>query len=334
MAARPAGAGAGASGLRPALPRGYKTRVISPGRLWWLLRRDLKRGWEASRQHYKTLPRIAEWSWPFWNEQPQSVPVHVLTGANDWQLAAWMLASWFHFTEHAWPVVIHGDGTLPEEGRAVFQKLFPSVRFISRREADAAIEPLLRSYPFCADYRRQHPLALKLFDIPHFATSEKFLIFDSDLLFFSHPREILEWAQSEADECWFNEDAQEGALLTAAEARAELGVKIWPRVNSGLCLLVKKAIDLDLCDRALAQTSIPGGHVWRIEQTLLMLCAARHGKGGLLPRTYEVSLGKHAAPDAVARHYVGSVRDQFYAEGLKRLRPILLPAELEPPAAP
>lgn len=301
--------------------------MISPGRLWWLLRRDLARGWDATYHHYQTLPRITGWSWHFWNETPRGTPVHVLTGRDDWQMAAWMLASWFHFTEHAWPVVIHGDGTLHEEAREALQKLFPAARFISRREADEALDPLLRAFPFCADYRRAHPLALKLFDIPHFAAGSRFMIFDSDLLFFSHPREILDWDASRADECWFNEDAQETSLITAAEARAELGVKIWPRVNSGLCLLTKSAIDLDLCDRALAQTSVARGHVWRIEQTLLMLCAARHGKGGLLPRKYEVSLGKDAAPDVVSRHYVGAVRDRFYAEGLARLRPIFFPKE-------
>jgi len=301
--------------------------VISPGRIWWLLRRDLKRGWNASYHHYKTLPRIAEWSWPFWNEPLQTTPVHILTGKDDWPLAAWMLASWLHFTERAWPIVVHDDGNLPEEGRALLLKLFPAIRIITRREADAALQPVLRPFPFCADYRNAHPLALKLFDIPHFAAGERFLVLDSDLLFFSYPREIVDWVAGGADECWFNEDAKEGSLITAAEARAELGVKIWPRVNSGLCLLAKKAMDLDLCDRALAQTSIPSGHVWRIEQTLLMLCAARHGKGGLLPHSYEVSLGRDASPEAVSRHYVGAVRDRFYAEGVARLRDIFFPKE-------
>jgi hypothetical protein len=301
--------------------------VTSPGRLWWLLRRDLKRGWEAARHEYRVLPRIAEWAWPFWSDTPQCMPIHVLTGEKDWRLAGWMLASWFHFSEHAWPVVIHDDGTLPEEARQLFTNLFATIRIIDRREADAAVEPVLQAYPFCADYRRLHPLALKLFDIPQFTTGERFLVFDSDLLFFNYPREILEWVKSEADECWFNEDVKEGSLITAAEARAELGIRIWQRVNSGLCLLTKSAIDFDLCDRALAQTSIMSGHVWRIEQTLLMLCAAHHGKGGLLPRTYEVSLGKSSAENAISRHYVGAVRDRFYAEGLKRLNAIFFPVE-------
>jgi hypothetical protein len=91
--------------------------------------------------------------------------------------------------------------------------------------------------------------------------------------------------------------------------------------------MAKPAIDLDFCERALGETSITKGHVWRIEQTLLALCASRYGKGGLLPKTYEVSLGKHSAENVIARHYVGAVRDRFYGEGLKRLRDILLAKE-------
>jgi hypothetical protein len=106
-------------------------------------------------------------------------------------------------------------------------------------------------------------------------------------------------------------------------------VKLWRKVNSGLCLLTKATIDLEFCERALGETSILKGHVWRIEQTLFALCASR-GKGGLLPPIYEVSLGKYAAPDAVARHYVGAVRDRFYGEGLKRLRGVLLSENIEP----
>ena len=60
-----------------------------------------------------------------------------------------------------------------------------------------------------------------------------------------------------------------------------------------------------------------------------MLCAAKFGKGGLLSKQYEVSLGKNAAEDAVCRHYVGAGRDRFYAEGIKRLpRPIASPGSV------
>jgi hypothetical protein len=98
-------------------------------------------------------------------------------------------------------------------------------------------------------------------------------------------------------------------------------------VNSGLCLVAKEAIDFEFCDRVLGETSILKGNLWRVEQTLFALCASRHGKGGLLPKTYEVSLTRHASENCVARHYVGAVRDRFFGEGLKRLREVLFAGE-------
>jgi hypothetical protein len=309
--------------------------MISPGRLLWLLRRDFDRGWDATFHHYRTLPLIGRWSWPHWNDKASTVPVHVLTGKDDWPLAAWMLASLFHFSETAWPVVIHDDGTLPEEGRTLLQRLFPNTRFISRQEADTAMATALRPYSMCRQYRNSHPLGLKIFDMAHFAASDRFLALDSDVLFFQPPREITEWSKNpDAGESWFNEDVQEGSLISPSDAQEQLGVRLWPRVNSGLCLIQRRAIDFGFCDHALGATSILRGHIWRVEQTLFALCASRHGRGGLLPKTYEVTLNRDGSPEAITRHYVGAVRQRFFGEGLKRLRRVLLAPEAPGSAIP
>jgi hypothetical protein len=297
--------------------------MISPGRLWWLLRRDLKRGWDATYHDYKTKPLISQWSWPFWSEPPQKTPIHLLTGKNDWQLCAWALASFFHFSEQTWKVVIHDDGTLPENARKELKRLF-HCRIIGRDEADAVMNQRLTAFPLCQEYRQRHPLALKIFDFAHFCEADRFIALDSDVLFFRFPPEIMAWVASGADECWFNEDVAESALISAEQAWSDLGVPLWPRVNSGLGLVAKAALDLEFCERALGETSILQGHIWRVEQTLFALCASRYGKGGLLPKTYEVTLARQATSDAIARHYVGAVRERFFGEGLKWLRDILL----------
>jgi hypothetical protein len=304
--------------------------MINPGRLWWQLRRDLKRGWGAAYHDYNTLPRIEEWSWAYWGEKPVDVSVHVLTSEKDWRLAAWSLASFLHYTEIAWPVIIHDDGTLSEEAIKVLGELFESCRIITRAESDAEVSRALVPFPFCLDYRNTHPLGLKVFDMAHYARSERFIVLDSDVLFFRRPQDIIGWATAPlAKDCWFNEDAQENSLLTASEAREELNVKLWSRVNTGLCLLYRAAMEPDFCDRALALTSILRGHMWRVEQTLFALCASRQGKGGLLPKTYEVSLERNAGKDVTSRHYVAAVRDRFFAEGLKRLSDELLAVKEE-----
>jgi hypothetical protein len=301
--------------------------MISPGRLWWLLKRDMKRGWSASYHDYKIRHLIQKWTWPFLNDAPMSVPVHILTGEKDWQLCTWMLASFFHYTEHTWNIVIHDDGTLTEEIRRDLAAMFKTARIIPRAQADATLDAVLKPLPFAYEYRGMHPLALKIFDMAYYCEAPRFIMLDSDVLFFNHPREIMDWAGSGANECWFNEDNEEASLLSEKDALEDLSVKLWPRVNSGIALITKEAIDFEFCDRVLGETSILKGQLWRVEQTLFAVCASRHGKGGLLPKTYEVSLNKHAAEDCIARHYVGPVRARFFGEGMKRLRPVLLAGE-------
>ena len=301
--------------------------MISLGRLWLEFRRDLKRGWAASYHDRTTKPLITKWNWPYWNEVPMPVPVHVLTGANDWQICAWMLASWLTFTEQTWRIIIHDDGTLPSSAKKALSTLFKTARFISRADSDLAMDKFLQPHPFCHEYRAKHPLAQKVFDIPYYCDSDRLIILDSDLLFYRYPSEIMQWVTSSSNECLFNEDAAESSLISPKSAWEDLGVKLCPRVNSGLCLLPKAAIDLEFCERALGETSILKGHIWRVEQTLIALCASRTGHGGLLPKTYEVSLSKNASSDVIMRHYVGAVRDRFYSEGLAKLAPVLLSKE-------
>ena len=194
---------------------------------------------------------------------------------------------------------------------------------LSREDADAAMGELLSQHLHCQQYRARHPLALKILDIPLLTPAERFLLIDSDVLFYRRPGALLTWADSEREECWFNQDVAEASLLTPAEARELLGVQLWEKVNSGLCCIAQRAIDLDFCDHCMRKTDIAAGQIWRLEQTLYALCASRFGRGGLLPPYYEVSLGRSAGPDCIARHYVGAVRQRFFGEGLPLLRHLL-----------
>ena len=303
---------------------------LSPRRIWNTVRRDLKRGWSAAYHDYKTLPRIDSWQWPYWGENSHTIPVHIVTGEGEWRMAAWALASWFCATDQGWPVVVHDDGTLSTEASETLRELFGvNLIIVTRAEADPAMDVRLKAFPFCEEYRNAQTKALKVFDIAQFTGGDRCIVLEPDVLFFQKPIEILtwaglEWAGLETEPCWFCEDAVENATITAAEARDELGVKLWRRVDTGVCLLWKKALDLDFIDRALAQTSVLKGTPDRTASTLIALCASQHDVGGLLPKSYEVSLARNAASDAISRRYSGAARERFFAEGLKRLRETVL----------
>jgi hypothetical protein len=298
-----------------------------PGRPWLSLFRRPRRAARVAREQAQALALIDEWTLPFLEPPPGNIPVHVLTSSTDWRLAAWMLASWFHFTERAWPLVIHDDGTLSDEAAGTLQKLFPPARIIRRKEADAALAPVLLAFPFCETLRSDDPSALKIFDVGHFCSAERFLVFDSDLLFFNYPRELVDWADGPGGTCWFAEADAERSLLTPAEVRDELRVEAWSRVDTGISLLHKPALDLDFLDTVLAQTSILHGSLENATRTLTMLCAARAGKGGLLPGRYEVSRARAAADNAISRHYTQEARTHFFDDGLKRVTPHLFARE-------
>lgn len=297
--------------------------MISAGRLWWFIQRDLKRGLAATWNDYVVCPRIAKWNNPYAEDIPQDVSLHVLTGGKDYLLCLWMLASWFHHTAGNWRIVIHDDGTLTEEANRLITRVFPQAEIIPRRSADEIMKEVLSSYPLCANYREKHPLAMKVFDMSHYEKSDRYILLDSDVLFFRRPEFILDWVDGRNAGSWFNRDVAEASTVPPEQAKARLGVLLWPMVNSGLCLIDRTIVDLAFCEQVFAGTDILKGHVWRVEQTLLALCASREGKGGLLLPEYEITLGACRRAESVSRHYVGAVRDQFYAEGIRELGKVL-----------
>ena len=297
------------------------------GRLLYLTRRAFSRGLKSSYHEYITVPKILNSCFPQEGKK-EKVVAHFLTGEATWLMGCWMMASFIHTTNRNWQFVIHDDGSLTQDQVEKIKKTFPdSITIIWREAADKEMAEVLDKYPGCRSYREEVALGIKSYDIPYMAKSERFLLLDTDLMFFKKPQEILDWVDDEnSEEMWFNADAVEPSpFANSLESEEALGVKIWPKINSGLCLFNKKVLDFEFFEKCIQHPKIKELKFWRREQTTLGLSASKCGKGGLLPNTYEVSLGKKMISDAIVRHYVGSVRAEFYAEGISRMAAKLLP---------
>ena len=273
------------------------------------------RHWIAERY---ILEKVEEWESNH-SLELAPVPVHFLVSRYDWRMALWMLVSLHETSSLRWSLILHEDGSLEESQFDIFATLFPGVKVIRRTEADLLMKERLADYPRCAEYRSRMPHGLKSFDIPQMAEASRFLMIDPDVMFFDRPGEILNWVGNSDDRsCWFNQDFQEPSPIPPEQAEGELGVTLWPRINTGLCMLTRNSVNrLDAMEEWLGHPALQDPKVqWRVEQTLLALSASKAGKGGLLPSTYEVSPNKHRQSDSIARHYVGCVRDRFVGEGV------------------
>src|SRR5260221_2335410 len=158
-----------------------------PGRLRSLFSRAPRPAASSVRAE---LGSIDGWVCPFTGSPRQPASVHVVVGGRTWRSAAWMLASWFHFTERAWKAIIHDDGTLTDEAESALQRIFPAARIIRRKEADAALQPVLGAFPFAETLRADDPQALQILYARHCSDAEKFFVFSCDVLFFNYPREM------------------------------------------------------------------------------------------------------------------------------------------------
>jgi hypothetical protein len=289
-----------------------------------LLRNAKVGGWQSALNYLRS-PQI-------WRLVPHLVhhlpiedfEIHILSGRTRLTMALWMMASWMAATERHWKFVIHDDGSLCSEDIGRLEHALPHCKVILSKDSNPAINEMLSNHPLCLQCRNMHPLGRKLFDIPLFARQDKLLSIDTDILFFSSPKLVLQWI-SDMDEVksLFMEDVKDASLVSVQDARRLFNIELAARVNTGIIGIHKTILSLDFLEDCLGRTGILQKDRWYIEQTLFTLAASKFSKVELLQSEYVMSLDPQCPGNAVARHYVGAVRGFFYSEGLSRIMPML-----------
>jgi len=243
--------------------------------------------------------------------------IHVLTSAKDWLNLLWALKSFYVASNHRYALCIHDDGTLEPGHRATLQQHFPNARIIDRPSADAKVLAEMQAYPRCLEFRKTNHLAPKVFDFASYLESDRMLLLDSDILFFTEPTELLRRIEDpEYSLNTVNGDVSSAYTVNPQVVENKLGFEVIDRFNSGLGLIHKASFNLDWIEEFLALPDILG-HFWRIEQTLYALFSSRFG-AELLPPAYDVHL-EGGIGNSPSRHYVGKIRHLMYSEGIQHL---------------
>src|SRR5438067_1550854 len=123
---------------------------------------------------------------------PDSVSVHLLVSDTTCRMGALAVRSLQHFSGLQWNIWVHDDGSLSPDQMEQIRRAIPGCKLLPRAQIEPEMDAALTGYPVCRENRKKHNWFLKVFDAHHFAPSGKYIVLDSDLLFFDMPREIIE----------------------------------------------------------------------------------------------------------------------------------------------
>ena len=257
-----------------------------------------------------------------------SVQVHNLLCHRHVGIASRCLGSLLAYSEQPIALVLHDDGSLTADDVETLQTNLPGARVVRRAEADERMNALLSQYPHARQYRYEHPLALKLLDIPAF--SDTHIIYcDSDVLFMKPVSQFFSLPDSRT------------AALFMADGASSYSVRPWhltghdkislpKKINTGLMVIQKSAYDLDFVEWFLSK-----GQGYRYvaswaEQT----CYAALGKriGYQLWDSSMVAVVNRPellTQDLVAGHFVGTRRDL-----IDQVKPITATESITPVQVP
>ena len=247
-----------------------------------------------------------------------SLEVHLVCCLKDYLCALWALKTFYFAAGVSYPLVVHLNGTMTTRALSRLRTHLPNARILEQQDIDGTVINWLVNHncPRLQQVRSKNGFMLKLVDVNLLSEAPRLLVLDSDVLFFRRPDELLSAVRGTADGMLFQRDADSTYNLTLEEARTELGIDLAPRVNTGIMLFAKSAVDLCRCEALLEHPAVARHTGW-IEQTLYALVASERDSVRYLSADYLVSLEpEENLASLTARHYAGPSRRYLTEEGL------------------
>jgi len=246
--------------------------------------------------------------------------IHSLTCERDYLNLLWCLKTLFHYSTRAFNVVLHDDGSLSQRALEQLRWHLTGVTIISRYEADARVHDLMARHNASRTFREVCPLARRIFDFPAFASKDRFLILDSDVLFFGKPDTML--GLMDSGRLFFMSDYLDGYVFSRAEVQSRYGIDLIPAFNTGISYHAKAMFDYELIETYCSDLVDHGllTHPWS-EQLLFAMLFSRHQEGAdRLPANYGISRAR-LGPATISHHFVNDgSRGLFYNRGIPYLR--------------
>ena len=253
----------------------------------------------------------------------ESFELHALTCDHDLLSTLWSLKAWYHYSNTRPALVIYAGGPLSDHSVHILSEHFPNCRIIRRKQFNNDMQDFLKNNPTCLKHALISPFycALKLFGPMYYTQTDSVLYFDSDVLFFRKPVELLVHIKRQSP-C-FNSDYHDAYAHPAAFINDLLSTNLAHKINAGLFYIARQDLTgslalIETYFKKIPQLDHTSWEVNRHEQTLNALLLSK-ANAARLSADYQISRTP-VTDSTVSHHFVNDgSRADFYRVGMRRL---------------
>lgn len=246
--------------------------------------------------------------------------VWFLSGKKHWYqtaFCAWTLQR--HARFRIAPVIVD-DGSFDGEARNNLSKTFPNFELWEKGECDLVFSQMFpaKNYPNLHNWRDRQILFRKLTDV-YGRSKEWRLLLDSDILFFSRPKE-LEDLISETPGIFSQKDCWESYGYPRSFMESLAGAKLPEAINIGILNFSGKFIDWEKVEHWVGELEQHHGKAYNITQgTFAMILAGKefNKMDGEKYKVYPHN-PKSNEPLPVCGHYVADSKPWYFGQGWKK----------------
>lgn len=220
----------------------------------------------------------------------------------------------------------HEDGTLTANEIEYLQQKFKGIKIFKKIEQNDKIDQFLTKNNLVksAELRKKYVFALRLFDAVIDNQSPFLLQFDSDVLFFKKPEEILDIIEKKDAKGCFNKDIVDAYTFSPETLNKYIKNPMLKMFNCGLFLHQFEKLPFFNFIEEILTAETESLQSWHIEQTLFAMYATNEGGYKQLPIAYDLAKKERNRGNAItSEHYVHSTGYDFHKDFIYKVYPTI-----------
>ncbi|MBS0630856.1 MAG: hypothetical protein JSS11_03005 [Verrucomicrobia bacterium] len=241
-----------------------------------------------------------------------------MTGHNFWHQTVFCASSLARQWSGVFRPTFFDDGTLRSCEVAILRRIFPESRVIRPDWVRARLDEMLptRRFPILRGLRERIPMVRKLVDLR--ATSQEWQLYlDSDMLFFGHPAQLLDWNARRIP--FSMQDTVDGYCATPERVNEVCERPVARFVNAGVLAMDDSRIDWERIEYWCSRfTEAERRHIL-LEQTISAALLSGGPREILPVEDYRVLYQPTEQPPEVALlHYVHLSKSMYFISEWRR----------------